>query len=114
MTFMDGTICEVSDVGAAMHQLGGKFDREDCGFFSKCTHIVEKYDATVPNGSYVQVVYCETDWMKAAPLMFVVAIILFYVWRRAKNMDFSRKSDDFHRSSSSRSFSKYDKYGRRR
>jgi hypothetical protein len=79
---MSGTICHVSDVNAAAVQLGGKFEREDCGFFSKCTHNVEKYDTSVPQGGYVEIMFCELDWTRVVPLLVVLLLVALWVRRK--------------------------------
>ena len=89
-----GTICAVSNPAAAAVQLGGKFDREDCGWFSKCEHPVEKYDTTIAGGGYVEIWYCEIDWLKTAPLMVAVFVVMVLFYRRLKNSGWRRNSDE--------------------
>lgn len=79
------TICEMSDVSATAFALGGRFDREDCGFFEKCGHRVEKYDMTVPGGTMVDIWYCCIDWKKVGPLLLGIVILLFLFYRRMKS-----------------------------
>lgn len=90
----DGTICSVSDVGAAAAQLGGKFELEKCGFFSKCTHAVEKFDVTTPAGGYVEILFCEIDWMKAGPLLVACLVFAWFVWRKMRALDFRRQHSE--------------------
>ena len=90
----DGTICSVSDVGAAAQQMGGKFEIEKCGFFSKCTHSVEKFDVTSTSGGYVEILYCEADWVKVGPLLVAFLIFVWFVWSRVRSLDFRRKKEE--------------------
>lgn len=107
---MFDTICSVSDVAAAASQLGGKLEVEKCGFLSKCTHAVEKYDITKnETDSYVEIMYCELDWVKAAPMAIVCLFVLVMVYRRMPSLDWKKKDEgDLGKVSSS----KYSKYGR--
>ena len=68
------TICSVSDPVAAGVQLG-RFERENCGFMSTCTHVVEKYDIAAQ--SYVEITYCETNWAIAGPILLVFLFLLY-------------------------------------
>lgn len=66
--------------------LGGKFDVEDCGFFSKCSHRVEKYDYSADPPLSVTIFTCATDWVKVAILVVALAIgiaLLIRMVRRA-------------------------------
>lgn len=94
MDYFDGTICHVSDVGAAAQQLNGKFKLENCGFFSKCTHNVENFDITQPSGGYVEIIYCETDWIKTAPVVIITLIIIWYIWQKMKTLNFKREQEN--------------------
>ena len=99
------TICSVSDpITAAIH-LGGKFEREDCGYFSSCTHTVEKYD-TMAN-SYVEVTYCEINWMVAGPFLFLLLVILYQMKKRMAMPDLSSWRRDKHDPSSPPSYSRH-------
>lgn len=80
------TICDTSDVMAAADALGGRFDREDCGFFEKCDHRVEKYDMTVPGGASVEIFYCSIDWKKTGPILLAVFVVMFLLYRRLKGV----------------------------
>ena len=81
------TICSVSDPITAGIQLGGKFEREDCGYFSSCTHVVEKYD-TLAN-SYAEITYCEINWTVAGPFLFILLVILYQLKKRMAMPDLS-------------------------
>ena len=100
---------------ATAHALGGKFEREDCGFFEKCDHRVEKYDMTVSGGAIVEIFYCSIDWKKAGPLLIALLVLLVILYRRLSNW---RSGGSSHTSipSSSGSSGKYSKYyhGKRR
>lgn len=66
--------------------LGGKFDVEDCGFFSKCSHQVEKYDYSAEPPLSVTIYTCATDWVKVGLLVVALAIgiaLLVRMVRRA-------------------------------
>lgn len=92
---MFDTICSVSDVAAAASQLGGKLEVEKCGFFSKCTHSVEKYDITKTNGdSYVEILYCELDWTKTVPLLLALFLFCFMVYRRLPSIEWRKKPEE--------------------
>lgn len=100
---MFDTICSVSDVAAAASQLGGKLEVEKCGFFSKCTHAVEKYDITKTNGdSYVEILYCEIDWTKALPMIIVCVLFMIMLYRRMPSIDWKKKEEGEDKHSSSR------------
>ena len=76
-------ICDMSDEYATAHALGGRFEREDCGFFEQCSHRVEKYDMTVsPGGSVVEIWYCAIDWRKVGPLIALALLFFWYVYRK--------------------------------
>jgi hypothetical protein len=90
----EGTICSVSDVGAAAQQMGGKLELEKCGFFSKCTHGVEKIDVTLSTGGYVEILYCEADWIKVGPVLLVFLIFCWYIWSKMRALDFRRKQEE--------------------
>lgn len=76
------SICDMTDTMATAHALGGKFEREDCGFFENCDHRVEKYDMTIPGGSMVEIFYCSIDWRKVGPLLLVLFVVLGILYRR--------------------------------
>ena len=76
-------ICDMSDEFATASVLGGKFEREDCGFFEECTHQVEHYDMTVSGGpTSVQIWYCAIDWKKVGPIILCFILLMWYVFRR--------------------------------
>jgi hypothetical protein len=79
------SICDMSDVSATAFALGGRFDREDCSFFEKCDHRVEKYDMTVPGGAMVDIWYCSIDWKKVGPMILGALILMFLLYRRVKS-----------------------------
>ena len=75
------TICSVSDPNTAGAHLGGKFERENCGYFSTCSHVVEKYDTVMQ--SYAEITYCEINWTTLGP---VILVVLFILYRLKKSM----------------------------
>lgn len=81
----NNSICDMSDTMATAFALGGKFEREDCGFFENCDHKIEKYDMTVPGGAMVEIFYCSIDWKKVGPLIAAVLVVLFLIYRRVKS-----------------------------
>lgn len=80
------SICDFSDEQAAAYALGGKFEREDCGFFELCNHKVEKYDMTVDGGSRVDIVYCALDWKKVGPLIVIVLLFMLFMWKKSRSL----------------------------
>lgn len=82
---MPDKICDTSDEMATAAALGGKFDKENCGFFEVCDHKVEKYDMTVPGGSVVDIFYCTIDWKKTGPVLMGILALLMYVWFKSKS-----------------------------
>ncbi len=72
----------MTDEMATAMALGGRFEREDCGFFEQCSHQVEKYDMTVPGGSITTIFYCSIDWYKVGPVLAFIMFMLFLVYRR--------------------------------
>lgn len=80
------TVCDFSDFSGAAHALGGKFEREDCGFFEECTHRVEKYDMTIEGGSVVEIWYCTIDWRKTGPIILGVVVLMWFLYRKIKSM----------------------------
>jgi hypothetical protein len=105
------SICDMSDVSATAFALGGRFDREDCSFFEKCDHRVEKYDMTVPGGTMVDIWYCSIDWKKVGPAILGVLIVIFLIYRRIKSNVPSFRS---HSSSYTAPDTSYSKYYKRR
>lgn len=61
--------------------LGGKFDVEDCGFFSKCSHQVEKYDYSAEPPLSVTIYTCATDWIKVTLFILALVIGIFFLVR---------------------------------
>lgn len=80
------TVCAMSDEFATAQALGGKFQREDCGFFETCDHKVEKYDMTIPGGSVVEIFYCNIDWKKVGPLLLVIMVFIVIIWRKSRGV----------------------------
>lgn len=74
----------MSDEMATAQALGGKFEREDCGFFELCNHKVEKYDMTIPGGSIVDIYYCAIDWKKVGPIILLMFMFFVYAWRKTR------------------------------
>lgn len=80
------SICDTTDERGAAKALGGRFLREDCGFFETCSHRVEDYDFTLsPAGSAVEIWYCQIDWTRVGPLMVVILIALGYAYKKYKD-----------------------------
>lgn len=79
-------ICDTSDDMGAAYALGGKFEREDCGWFENCDHRIEKVDMTVPGGSVVEIMYCSVDWQKVGPLALALLVFFFFLYRRMKGV----------------------------
>ena len=83
------SICDTTDERGAAQALGGKFLREDCGFFEQCAHRVEDYDFTQSaNGNAVEIWYCQIDWTKAGPVLLVVLAVLFYAYKKINELRF--------------------------
>lgn len=93
------TICHMSDLNSTAYALGGKFDKEDCGFFEECTHRVEKYDMTVQGGSAAEIWYCVIDWRKVGPLIILGILLIIYIARKIRKKS---SSDDIKSHSSSK------------
>ena len=90
------TICCVSDPNTAGALLGGKFERENCGYFSTCSHIVEKYDTVMQ--SYAEITYCEINWTTLGPLLLIILFILYRIKKTMVMPDMSswRSKDPSH------------------
>ena len=109
------SICHTNDEKGAATALGGGFLREDCGFFSKCSRHVEDYDFSGGNQNVVEIWYCALDWTKVLPTMLLTLIIIFFIYRKFKQLKESGSFSRFGRSSSSSSrHHSYSKYGGRR
>ena len=81
------SICDTTNERGAAIALGGKFLREDCGVFEKCSHQVEDYDFTNSNGvNVVEIWYCQIDWTKAGPLVLGILLVCFFIYRKYKQM----------------------------
>lgn len=76
---MGRTICSVSDELLAAKALGGRFEREDCGYFEQCSHRVERYDASVAGKeTALELYYCAIDWTKVGPLVALLVLFLAF------------------------------------
>lgn len=85
------SVCRV-DPGreaAVAAALGGKFLLEtDCGFFGKCSHVIERFD--LEGASYASWVVCATDPVRvagaAAAGLVLVAVVVILIRRRARGV----------------------------
>ena len=72
--------------------LGGKFDVEDCGFFSKCSHQVEKFDYSAQPPLSVTIYTCATDWLKLVGVILGVIVGIYLLYRLARRTIANRLS----------------------
>jgi hypothetical protein len=108
------SICDTNDERAAAIALGGKFLREDCGFFEKCAHRVEDYDFTVsPEGHVVELWYCQIDWTRAGPLMLAMGFAGFLMYRKYKTMQAAGAFDNLGRKQHQQHRQSYSSHHRR-
>lgn len=91
------TVCYVSDVNMAISMFG-KFNHEDnCGYFSKCTNLIHKYDGEL----HLDVAYCEFDMSIVLPLLILLIVAAYMIKRRFFPSAYSSNDHHFPSSSSS-------------
>lgn len=77
------TICDLDhgseEVAAIL--LGGRFDVEDCGALSSCSHKVEKFDFSAEPPLSVTVYTCRTNWIAIVGITVGAALALFFLVR---------------------------------
>jgi hypothetical protein len=83
---MTESICNIphgSEAVAAI-LLGGKFDIEDCGFFTKCTNRIEKFDYSSTPPLYAELWYCAIDWIKVIATCIITIILVVVLMKFIK------------------------------
>lgn len=69
---------------AASVALGGEFVIENCGFFGKCDHRVERYNFANGKQDYVELYYCSTDLVKTGFAVVILLLLFYFVFKKMR------------------------------
>ena len=79
------SICALAEGDEAdAHAAIGKFQIEECGFFTVCNHAIEKFDFVGGREKYVKVYYCGSNYTNIGIAVAAVIVVMFIIARKVR------------------------------